>query len=144
MSFVFEEGPKGASAKHVKEEEGGEAPVKEEEGEREFGKVKSYSEEKGFAFIVSGPTLPFSGSKHRRPRRLLVNRGKRRCKEHADLFLLQGRCVGGDDLFAHKREFGSVEPSVGLPVSFVVEATDKGDAAKKYLPPTPLFRDVPA
>ena len=26
----------------------------EEEGEREFGKVKSYNEEKGFAFIVSG------------------------------------------------------------------------------------------
>ena len=56
VSFVFEEGPKGASAKNVKEEEGGEVPV-EEEGEREYGKVKSYSEEKGFAFIVSERTL---------------------------------------------------------------------------------------
>lgn len=55
MSFVFEEGAKGASAKNVKEEEGGEAvvPVEEDEGEREFGKVKSYTEDKGFAFIVS-------------------------------------------------------------------------------------------
>lgn len=56
MSFVLGEGPKGASAKHVQEEEGGVAPVieEEDEGERELGKVKSYNEEKGFAFIVSG------------------------------------------------------------------------------------------
>ena len=55
MSFVFEEGPKGASAKHIQLEEGGELVAAEEEdvGEREFGKVKSYNEEKGFAFIVS-------------------------------------------------------------------------------------------
>ena len=53
VSFVFEEGPKGASAKNVKEE--GEVAVAEEEdgGDRELGKVKSYNEEKGFAFIVS-------------------------------------------------------------------------------------------
>ena len=54
VSFVFEKGPKGASAKNVREEEGGmavEAAVEEDEGERELGKVKSYNEEKGFAFI---------------------------------------------------------------------------------------------
>ena len=57
VSFVFEEGPKGASAKNVREEEGGAivADIEEEpEGDREFGKVKSFNEEKGFAFIVSG------------------------------------------------------------------------------------------
>lgn len=53
VSFVFEQGPKGASAKNVKEEEGGEIQVEEEEGERELGKVKTYNEEKGFTFIVS-------------------------------------------------------------------------------------------
>ena len=41
--------------------------------------------------------------------------------------------MGGDDLFAHKREFGGVEPKVGQGVSYVVEATEKGDAAKKYV-----------
>ena len=54
VSFVFEEGPKGASAKNVREEEGGvvlEETVEEDEGERELGKVKSYNEEKGFTFI---------------------------------------------------------------------------------------------
>ena len=54
VSFVFEEGPKGASAKNVREEEGGvvtEETVEEDEGERELGKVKSYNKEKGFAFI---------------------------------------------------------------------------------------------
>ena len=54
VSFVFEEGPKGAAAKNVREEEGGMAvktAVEEDEGERELGKVKSYNEEKGFAFI---------------------------------------------------------------------------------------------
>lgn len=54
VSFVFEEGAKGASAKSVREEEGGmvmEEAVEEDEGERELGKVKSYNEEKGFAFI---------------------------------------------------------------------------------------------
>ena len=54
VSFVFEEGPKGASAKNVREEEGGvvtEETVDEDEGERELGKVKSYNKEKGFAFI---------------------------------------------------------------------------------------------
>lgn len=45
MSFVFEEGPKGAAAVKVKEEEGGvaeEAKVveEEEEGEREMGMVR--------------------------------------------------------------------------------------------------------
>ena len=54
VSFVYEEALKGGNAKHVKEEEGGEPVVEEDEGEREFGKVKSYNEEKGFAFIVSG------------------------------------------------------------------------------------------
>ena len=39
--------------------------------------------------------------------------------------------MGGEDLFAHKKEFGTLEPYVGQPVSFVVETTDKGDAAKK-------------
>ena len=54
VSFVFEDGPKGASAKNVREEEGGvvmEEAVEEDEVERELGKVKSYNEEKGFAFI---------------------------------------------------------------------------------------------
>ena len=54
VSFVVEAGPKGASAKNVREEEGGavgEEAVEEDEGERELGKVKSYNEEKGFAFI---------------------------------------------------------------------------------------------
>ena len=54
VSFVFEDGPKGASAKNVREEEGGlvmEETAEEDEGERELGKVKSYNEEKGFAFI---------------------------------------------------------------------------------------------
>ena len=97
VSFVYEEGQKGASAKHVREEEGGgmimEEAVEEDEGERELGKVKSYNEEKGFAFI--------------------------------------GHCVGGDDVFGHKREFGGVEPYVGQPVSFILENTEKGDTAKK-------------
>lgn len=53
MSFVYEEALKGGNAKHVKEEEGGERIIEEDEGERELGKVKSYNEEKGFAFIVS-------------------------------------------------------------------------------------------
>ena len=54
VSFVFEEGPKGASAKKVREEEESamdEVSSEEEEGERELGRVKSYNEEKGFAFI---------------------------------------------------------------------------------------------
>lgn len=54
VSFVFEEGPKGASAKNIREEEGGtvmQEVVEEDESERELGKVKSYNEEKGFAFI---------------------------------------------------------------------------------------------
>ena len=54
VSFIFEDGPKGASAKHVREEDGGlmmEETAQEEEGERELGKVKSYNEEKGFTFI---------------------------------------------------------------------------------------------
>ena len=57
MSFVYEEAPKGGNAKHVKEEEGGELVIEEDEGERELGKVKSYNEEKGFAFIVSDRSL---------------------------------------------------------------------------------------
>ena len=40
VSFIFEEGPKGAAAVKVKEEEGGIAEAVEEEGEREMGKVK--------------------------------------------------------------------------------------------------------
>lgn len=43
VSFVFEEGAKGAAAVRVKEEEGGVAEgekEQEEEGEREMGKVK--------------------------------------------------------------------------------------------------------
>ncbi len=43
VSFIFEEGPKGAAATKVKEEEGGmatdEAPV-EDDQEREMGTVK--------------------------------------------------------------------------------------------------------
>ena len=39
VSFVFEEGPKGAAATNVKEEEGGVA-VEEDEGLREMGTVK--------------------------------------------------------------------------------------------------------
>ena len=56
VSFVLGEGTKGASARKVQEEEGGTVQVfdQDEEGERELGKVKSYNEEKGFAFIVSG------------------------------------------------------------------------------------------
>ena len=110
VSFVFEEGPKGAAAKNVREEEGGsvvDGAVEEDEGERELGKVKSYNEEKGFAFI--------------------------------------GRCAGGDDVFGHKREFGSVEPYVGQPVSFILENTEKGDTAKKIREeesvPEPILSD---
>ncbi|KAF6231745.1 hypothetical protein HO173_010047 [Letharia columbiana] len=110
VSFAFEEGPKGASAKNVREEEGSmmmEEAVEEDEGERELGKVKSYNEEKGFAFI--------------------------------------GRCSGGDDVFGHKREFGSVEPYVGQPVSFILENTEKGDTAKKIRKedsvPEPILSD---
>ena len=40
VSLVFEEGPKGAAAAKVKEEEGGGIAPVEEEGEREMGKVK--------------------------------------------------------------------------------------------------------
>lgn len=40
VSFVFEEGPKGAAAGKVKEEEGCLADKEENEGEREMGKVK--------------------------------------------------------------------------------------------------------
>ena len=50
VSFVFEQGPKGASAKAVKEE----GAIEEvDEGVRELGKVQQYNEDKGFAFIVS-------------------------------------------------------------------------------------------
>lgn len=110
VSFVFQDGPKGASAKHVREEEGRmvmEEAVEEDEGERELGKVKSYNEEKGFAFI--------------------------------------GRCSGGDDVFGHKREFGSLEPYIGQPVSFILETTEKGDTAKKIREeesvPEPILSD---
>ena len=110
VSFVSEEGPKGASAKNVREEEGGvlmEEAVEEDEGERELGKVKSFNEEKGFAFI--------------------------------------GRCTGGDDVFGHKREFGSVAPYVGQPVSFILETNEKGDTAKKIREeesvPEPILSD---
>ena len=61
VSFVYEEALKGGNAKHVKEEEGGEPVIEEDEGERELGKVKSYNEEKGFAFIVSGRSLLLNG-----------------------------------------------------------------------------------
>lgn len=57
VSFVFEETLKGGNAKNVQEEEGGEPVIEEDEGERELGKVKSYNEEKGFAFIVSDGSL---------------------------------------------------------------------------------------
>ncbi len=40
VSFIFEEGVKGAAAVKVKEEEGGVAEKEEEEEEREMGKVK--------------------------------------------------------------------------------------------------------
>ena len=40
VSFVFEEGPKGAAATNVKEEEGGMAAPVEDEGIREMGTVK--------------------------------------------------------------------------------------------------------
>ena len=103
VSFIFEEGPKGASAKNIREEEDGAVVIdgakftfveEEDEGEREVGKVKSYNAEKGFAFI--------------------------------------GRCTGSDDVFGHKREFlSNVEPYVGQPVSFILENTEKGDTAKK-------------
>ena len=52
---MFEEGPKGASAKSVRQEEGAalmEDAVEEDEGDRELGKVKSYNEEKSFTFIA--------------------------------------------------------------------------------------------
>ena len=40
--------------------------------------------------------------------------------------------IAPPSVFAHKREFnGGVEPSTGLPVSFTVESSDKGDSAKK-------------
>ena len=54
VSFVFEAGLKGASAKKIREEEGSavdEVAAEEDEGERELGWVKSYNEEKGFTFI---------------------------------------------------------------------------------------------
>lgn len=109
VSFVFEDGPKGASAKNVREDGGtvAEEAGEEDEGERELGKVKSYNEEKGFAFI--------------------------------------GRCTGGDDVFGHKREFGSFEPYIGQPVSFILENTEKGDTAKKIREeesvPEPILSD---
>ena len=40
VSFVFEEGPKGAAAVKVKVEEGGVPEAEEDVGEREMGKVK--------------------------------------------------------------------------------------------------------
>ena len=40
VSFVFEEGPKGAAATKVKEEEGGIAAPVEDEGVREMGTAK--------------------------------------------------------------------------------------------------------
>ncbi|KAL9133124.1 MAG: hypothetical protein Q9175_005695 [Cornicularia normoerica] len=50
---MFEEGLKGASAKNVRGEGGMvmEEAVEEDQGECELGKVKSYNEEKCFAFI---------------------------------------------------------------------------------------------
>lgn len=41
VSFVFEQGQKGAAAKKIREEEGSFAEqTQEDEGEREFGRVK--------------------------------------------------------------------------------------------------------
>lgn len=51
VSFIFEQGTKGPSAKAIREE--GEIAVEEDKGIRELGKVKQYNEDKGFAFIVS-------------------------------------------------------------------------------------------
>lgn len=50
---MFEEGLKGALAKNVRGEGGMvmEEAVEEDQGERELGKLKSYNEEKCFAFI---------------------------------------------------------------------------------------------
>lgn len=52
VSFILEEGPQGAAAVQVKEEEGGVPGEEEEEGEREMGKVKTYNEEEGFVFTA--------------------------------------------------------------------------------------------
>lgn len=87
VSFALGEGAKGASAKKVQEEEGGAAPVveEEEEGEREFGKVKSYNEEKGFAFIVSGRpnfTAPAAAPVHTSKWRSLDNTQLQYCDLH--------------------------------------------------------------
>ena len=137
VSFVIGEGPKGASAKKVRAEEGGtlEEVAIEEEGERYFGKVKvksnhredpmrlvlsqypaanglqSYNEEKGFAFIS-----PCTGGDEWATH-IVANSTK--CWHG---------CVS---LFSHKKEFSSVDPYIGQPVSYTIESTIKGDAAKK-------------
>ena len=109
VSFVFEEGPKGASASQVREEDGTAVENEEDdEHERLYGKVKSYNEEKGFAFITP--------------------------------------CLGGADIFGHKKEFSGVEPSLGQPVSFIVTQTEKGGTAKSIRQeenvPDPILSDV--
>lgn len=49
-------------------------------------------------------------------------------------FTFIARCFDGTEIFGHKREFPQgVEPSVGQPVSFVYEVTEKGGTAKKVL-----------
>ena len=86
VSFVFEQGAKGVNAKQVQiEEVSGAAPFTEEEedeGERVQGRIKSYNEEKGCAFVVSqaaasndvlfhtcsrGCSVVFSLSRHQQP-----------------------------------------------------------------------------
>ncbi len=45
-------------------------------------------------------------------------------------FCCIGRCDGQGDVFGHKRNFGQgVEPVKGMGVSFVLEASEKGDSA---------------
>ena len=61
VSFVIGEGPKGAAAKEVRAEEGGEieeAAPEEEEGERQLGKVKVPSNLQTTS-IWSSRVLPF-------------------------------------------------------------------------------------
>ena len=58
-----------------------------------MGKIKTYNDEKGFAFIA--------------------------------------KCLGGIEVFGHKRKFAQSESRVGQPVSLVHEVTEKDGTAKK-------------
>ncbi|KAL9071982.1 MAG: hypothetical protein Q9161_003914 [Pseudevernia consocians] len=146
VSFIFEEGPKGTAAVKVKEEEGGITEEKEDEREREMGKVKTYSEEKGFTFIarcVDGTEI--FGHKREFPQGVVPYVGqpvsfiyentekggsakKNFNREKGFGFIVARK--GGDEVRFFEKALNEVVPEKNTCVSFVQEEGEKGLLAK--------------